>query len=122
MVMLTIRPMRSSLLVSDTRLSTAFCRYLQEAEFLRVHMYAGYIAQFVYESAGWHSTLQVLRRKSEILLAYIRQCVAALVDRELIKTYIENQTEHMCREEQTNPKSPPKCFNPRLNPLLNPRL
>ena len=26
-------------------------------------------------------------------------CVAALIDRELIKTYIEN----MCREEQTNP-------------------
>ena len=53
-----------------------------------------YTAQFVYEPTGWQSTFQVLRRKSEILLAYIRQCVAALVDRELIKTYIENQIEH----------------------------
>ena len=46
-------------------------------------------------STSSSSSSPMLRRKSEILLAYTRQCVAALVDRELIKTYIENQIEHV---------------------------
>ena len=76
--------------MSDTLLGIAFCRYHQETESLSVCVCGRHTAQFVYEPTGWQSTFQVLRRKSEILLAYIRQCVAALVDRELINTYIEN--------------------------------
>ena len=49
----------------------------------------------VYEPAGWQSTFQVLLRKSETVLGYMRRGVAALVHRELKKKYIENSIEHV---------------------------
>ena len=49
----------------------------------------------VYEPAS-----QVLMRKPEIFLAYIRRCVAALVHRELKNKYIENKIE----QGQPNPR------------------
>ena len=53
----------------------AFCRYHRKAQSLSVCVCGRYTAR--------HS-----------------RCVAALVDRELIKTYIENQIEHVGRADQ----------------------
>ena len=44
---------------------------------------------------AFSSSITITHAKIQIFLAYIRRCVAALVDRELIKTYIENKIEHV---------------------------